>query len=56
LIGKIRYRDGRDSNFVFVGSRGEPTSEPNEYGRLFLGINDDYFRDNTGSYKVTIRW
>jgi hypothetical protein len=56
LIGKIRYRDGRNSNFVFIGSRGAPTSEPDEYGRLFLGINDDYFRDNTGSYKVTIRW
>jgi hypothetical protein len=56
LIGKIRYRDGRDSNFVFIGSRGEPASEPNEYGRLFLGINDDYFRDNTGSYRVTVRW
>jgi hypothetical protein len=56
LIGKIRYRDGRDSNFVYIGSRGAPTSEPNEYGRLFLGINDDYFRDNTGSYRVTIRW
>jgi hypothetical protein len=56
LIGKIRYRDGRDSNFVFIGSRGGPTTEPNEYGRLFLGINDDYFRDNTGSYRVTIRW
>jgi hypothetical protein len=56
LIGKIRYRDGRDSNLVFIGSRGAPASEPNEYGRLFLGINDDYFRDNTGSYRVTIRW
>jgi hypothetical protein len=56
LIGKIRYRDGRDSNFVFIGTRGAPTSEPNEYGRLFLGINDDYFRDNIGSYRVTIRW
>jgi hypothetical protein len=56
LIGKIRYRDGRDSNFVFIGSRGEPTTEPSEYGRLFLGINDDYFRDNTGSYRVTIKW
>jgi hypothetical protein len=56
LIGKIRYRDGRDSNFVFIGSRGAPASEPNENGRLFLGINDDYFRDNTGSYRVTIRW
>ena len=56
LIGKIRYRDGRDSNLVFIGSRGAPASEPNEYGRLFLGINDDYFRDNSGSYRVTIRW
>ncbi len=56
LIGKIRYRDGRDSNFVFVGSRATPSTEPNEYGRLFLGINDDYFRDNSGSYRVTIRW
>jgi hypothetical protein len=56
LIGKIRYRDGRDSNFVFIGSRGQPTTEPNEYGRLFLGVNDDYFRDNTGSYRVTIKW
>jgi len=56
LIGKIRYRDGRDSNFVFIGSHNSPTTEPNEYGRLFLGINDDYFTDNTGSYRVTIRW
>jgi hypothetical protein len=56
LIGKIRYRDGRDSNFVLIGSRGTPTTEPNEYGRLFIGINDDYFLDNSGSYRVTIRW
>ncbi len=56
LIGKIRYRDGRDSNFVYIGSRGNPTTEPNEYGRLFLGINDDFFRDNNGSYRVTVRW
>jgi hypothetical protein len=56
LIAKIRYRDGRDSNFVFVGARATPSTEPNEYGRLFLGINDDYFRDNSGSYRVTIRY
>ena len=56
LIAKIRHRDGRDSNFVFVGARSTPSTEPNEYGRLFLGINDDYFRDNSGSYRVTIRW
>src|SRR5262249_20588425 len=28
LIGKIRYRDGRDSNVVFVGSSGAPATEP----------------------------
>lgn len=56
LIGKIRYRNGQDSNFIFIGSRATPQTEPNEYGRLFLGINDDYFRDNRGTYRVTIRW
>ena len=56
LIGKIRYRDGRDSNLVFVGAQGSPASEAGEYGRLFLGINDDYIRDNKGSFKVVIRW
>lgn len=56
LIGKIRYRDGRDSNSLFIGSRGTPATEPGEYGRLFLGINDDYFRDNRGQFSVTIRW
>ncbi len=56
LIAKIRYRDGRDSNYVLIGSRGNPSSEPNEYGRLILGINDDYFRDNKGSFTVRIRW
>lgn len=56
LIGKIRYRDGRDSNLVLVGAQGSPASEAGEYGRLFLGINDDYIRDNKGSFKVVIRW
>lgn len=56
LIGKIRYRDGRDSNAVYIGSRGTPATEAGEYGRLFLGINDDYLRDNRGQFTVTIRW
>jgi large exoprotein involved in heme utilization and adhesion len=56
LIGKIRYRDGRDSNLILVGPQGSPASEAGEYGRLFLGINDDYLRDNKGSFKVVIRW
>ncbi len=56
LIGKIRYRDGRDSNAVLVGSHGTPATEAGEYGRLYLGINDDYFKDNKGQYRVIIRW
>lgn len=56
LIGKIRYRDGRDSNLVYIGPQGNPGTEPGEYGRLWLGINDDYVRDNKGSFKVVIRW
>ena len=56
LIAKIRLRNGGDSNLLFVGSRNSGKTDPDEYGRLFLGINDDYFRDNSGSYRVTIRW
>lgn len=56
LIAKIRYRDGRDSNAVLVGSHGTPTTEAGEHGRLYLGINDDYFKDNKGQYRVIIRW
>jgi hypothetical protein len=56
LIAKIRYRDGRDSNAVLIGSKGRPSTEPGEFGRLYLGINDDYFRDNKGQYRVIIRW
>src|SRR5262249_40881405 len=56
LIGKIRYRDGRDSNIVFLGWGGEPCTKPNEFGRLSRGINDDFYRDNSGSYRVVIRW
>lgn len=56
LIGKIRYRDGRDSNLIVIGPQGNPASEAGEYGRLWLGINDDFVRDNKGSFKVVIRW
>jgi hypothetical protein len=56
LITKIRYRNGGDSNILLVGRQGGGTTEANEYGRLMLGINDDYFKDNRGSFRVTIRW
>jgi hypothetical protein len=56
LIAKIRYRNGQDSNLVLIGERSTPATEPNESGRLLLGINDDNLRDNRGSYRVTIRY
>jgi hypothetical protein len=56
LIAKIRYRQGSDSNILAVGTRNTLTAEPGEYGRLILGINDNYFNDNGGSFTVTIRW
>jgi hypothetical protein len=56
LIGRIRYRDGRYSNLVWLGARSAPATEEGEYGRLFLGINDDNFQDNRGSFNVRIRW
>ena len=56
LIAKIRLRNGADSNILYVGRQGGGTTEPNEYGRLLIGINDDYFKDNRGSFSVRVRW
>jgi hypothetical protein len=56
VIAKIRLRNGGDSNILYVGRQGGGTTEPNEYGRLFIGINDDYFKDNRGSFTVRVRW
>ncbi|MGH9803512.1 MAG: hypothetical protein ACRD82_24390, partial [Blastocatellia bacterium] len=56
LIGKVRYRDGKDSDLVLIGAQGGASTDPGEYGRLFLGINDDFVKDNKGSFRVVIRW
>lgn len=56
LLTKIRYRNGGDSNILVVGRQGGGTVDQNEYGRLMLGINDDYLRDNSGSFTVRVRW
>jgi len=56
LIAKIRYRQGGDSNILAVGTNNTLTAEQGEYGRLWLGINDDYFNDNRGSFTVRVRW
>lgn len=47
LIGRIG-----DSNPVVIGERR--TFRAPRSGRLYLGINDDYFDDNTGQYNVMI--
>jgi hypothetical protein len=49
LIGRIGDRDepffiGDDQGAIRVRSSG----------RLFLGVNDDYIKDNTGSFRVTV--
>ena len=56
LIAMIRYRDGRYSNVIGIGAKSTPATEEGEYGRLFLGINDDNVGDNRGSFTVRIRW
>jgi len=48
LIGKV----GNSAPFL-IGSSTQPITMPAD-GRLMLGINDDGFGDNTGSFSVTI--
>jgi hypothetical protein len=47
LIGRI----GNSAPFVVGDNR---TMRAPRAGRLYLGINDDYFDDNTGQYRVTV--
>jgi hypothetical protein len=56
LIAKIRNQNGTDSAPRFIGARSTKRVGSSEYGRLFLGINDNNTSDNAGSYRVTIRW
>jgi len=50
LIGKI----GADStDYFFIGDE-QAAIRLRERGRLFLGINDDYLRDNSGALTVTV--
>ena len=51
LIGKMGT--GGAVLAFFVGERADFTVE--RKGRLFLGINDDDYRNNSGSFKVRIR-
>jgi hypothetical protein len=56
LIARIQYDNGNYSAPRFVGPRGIMRIGSSDYGRLFIGINDNDVSDNTGSYRVTIRW
>jgi hypothetical protein len=49
LIGRI----GESNDYFFIGDdTGAIRVRGN--GRLYLGINDDYLRDNSGSFRVTV--
>ena len=49
LIGRIGDRDEP----FFIGDDQGPIRVRSS-GRLFLGVNDDYLKDNTGSFRVTV--
>jgi hypothetical protein len=51
LIGRIG--DGND--VFFIGGDAGPF-RVRASGRLYLGVNDDVFTDNTGSLRVTVNW
>ena len=52
MAGALIGRVGNSAPFL-IGSNSQPILMPAD-GRLMLGINDDGFGDNTGSFSVTI--
>ena len=51
LIGRV----GTQDEFFFIGAEMGPF-RVRAAGRLYLGINDDVFMDNTGSLRVTVSY
>jgi hypothetical protein len=49
LIGKV----GGGSDFFFIGDEQGPIRVRSS-GRLYLGINDDFLQDNSGSFRVIV--
>ena len=49
LIGKV----GDGDDYFFIGD-DEGAIRMRSSGRLHLGVNDDYLKDNTGSFRVTV--
>ncbi len=52
MAGALIGRVGNSAPFL-IGSNNQPIVMPAD-GRLMLGVNDDGFGDNTGSFSVTI--
>ncbi|MBI1872354.1 MAG: hypothetical protein HYS05_00520 [Acidobacteria bacterium] len=50
LIGKI----GNDSTDYFFVGDDKGAIRMRASGRLFLGVNDDFLQDNSGSFRVTV--
>ncbi len=51
LIGRV----GDTNEYFFIGDETGPI-RVRASGRLFLGVNDDYLKDNTGSFRVTVAY
>lgn len=49
LLGRV----GDSTDVFFIGDDEGPIRMRSS-GRLFLGVNDDYLKDNTGSFRVTV--
>jgi hypothetical protein len=49
LIGRI----GDSNDYFFIGEDTEAI-RVRQGGRLFLGINDDFLQDNSGSFRITV--
>jgi len=49
LIGRV----GESNDYFFIGDEKGPIRVRSS-GRLYLGINDDYLKDNSGSFRVTV--
>ena len=49
LIGRV----GDSSDYFFIGD-DKGAVRVRSSGRLYLGVNDDYLKDNSGSFRVTI--
>ena len=49
LIGRV----GEGSEIIFIGD-DSGAIRMRSSGRLYLGVNDDFLKDNTGSFRVTV--